>query len=266
MLGQNTILTTQETQGIPEDLGQLPTSHLHFVTFSMPEKESANCRAGGLIVSVAAEFWERVTEHAWTAHARGRAATLTMKTGSGLNVTAAHLNPAWSLAVKRSFLRHLSVKVHRHRGVCFLLGEWNFVAVGEGRERLTGPAGTEDESFNLIFDELFDACAELHQHAQTWRRLPREVGGAAVFSHTDRIYCNIRPVASGMWRHWWGSPGPSRIGTAPATTGLSGLSSGSAAPSPGPVYLLVVVFRTDTPNDALPSCRRIRTRGISKCA
>lgn len=69
------------------------------------------------------------------------------------------------------------------------------MAAGESRERLTGPAASEDDALNMLFDGLFEAYAELHQHEQTWRRLPREAGGAAVFSLIDRIYSTIHPVA-----------------------------------------------------------------------
>lgn len=72
--------------------------------------------------------------------------------------------------------------LRRARGVKIMLGDWTFAAAGEARERMVVWVGGEDEILISLLHEVFDEFAELHQHERTLRRLPREAGGASVFS------------------------------------------------------------------------------------
>lgn len=146
------------------------------------------------MIPVSTRFWDTVRAHSWVVHARGRAASLSMSRNSWNTVSAVHINPAWSMAAKRTLLRQLATQTRRTRGFKIRLGDWKFVAAGESpQERASAIAGGADYIPNSLFDELFDECVELQQHERTWQRLPRSPSGEAMFCRLDHLLFGSAP-------------------------------------------------------------------------
>lgn len=82
------------------------------------------------------------------------------------------------------FLRQLAEQTSRLPRIRFLLGDCNFVATGDVRERRTEGVDNEDASLSSVLDESVEDCAELHQH---------EKGMAPSYTR-DRRGINFQPT------------------------------------------------------------------------
>lgn len=147
------------------------------------------------MIGLRREIWTAARRIVTSTLCRGRIIRLSVLLDKWTHMVNVHIDPALPLSTRRRVLHMLAEDCRRCEGTVLVGGDWNFVAGGDARERLGDQKIKDDEGMNGLFDDLFGFFGELAQQEMTFRRLPRDLGGAIVFSRIDRIYCNLHLAA-----------------------------------------------------------------------
>lgn len=185
------MLFLQETRGTEADLTQFPQGHEYFGTFAEVDVDAATSRRGGVVTGIRTEVCRAAHRIVSEVIARGRILQVSLLLDRWIHRINIHIDPALPLSVRRKSVRKTEDEATLCQDIVVMGGDWNFVAGGDSRERLEDSQHKEDENMNGMFDDLFCGFSEAVQQEMTFRRLPRAVGGAAIFSRTDRLYTNL---------------------------------------------------------------------------
>lgn len=127
-------------------------------------------------------------------HQRGRMLTVSLRLGQWAHFSAIHLNPALTLTAKKLALTSLRTASDVLPGARIVLGDWNFMHLGDARATYGGREVATNDDLSRHFESEFTAYAELYQREYTFARSSRSLATSATFSRIDRVYCSLPQV------------------------------------------------------------------------
>jgi hypothetical protein len=164
--------------------------------FSIHTSYTGNTAAGGVAIILRPQFLSRYPSVlSSTIIEPGRILMIEVaRTGAlPLNLCNLHIVPEWTDSFKKDTIHRIRDKVPKiGEAFCFVGGDLNFPAVGEGRLNIqTGILSFSSESVSGLFETLFNDLTEITTDRHT--RMSTRNGVLETVSRIDRWFSNLLP-------------------------------------------------------------------------
>lgn len=167
----------------------LPDSHRYFGT-CLDERQGES-RVGGTISAIRQDIARKAFDIKVSIHQRGRILTVSLWFDVWKHFTAIHINLAMTLGVQKQTLSMLHARLARLAGSHSLLGDWNFMHMGDARATERGEDIFSADEVAVHFERTFTNYAELYQREYTFARAMRALHSRASMSRIDRMYTDL---------------------------------------------------------------------------